>query len=339
MKPLVLFLASFLAAIILTPLAKLIAGRFKILDYPNKRKIHKTPVPLLGGVVVWASFLIALLYAGPRQTEIKGLVLGGSLVMLVGLIDDIKGLSALFRLIIQVIASVIIIKYGVCLSFFPPTLWGDMAEILLTIFWVVGITNAMNFLDGLDGLATGVSAIVLACFLVIAILTGQPAIIALTLAALGACLGFLIYNLRPFNIFLGDAGSNFLGFILAGFAVLGDWAYNNEVALVVPVLILGVPIFDVIFTTIMRVRHGEVKNFKEWLEYTGRDHFHHRLLDMGFSPLKATIFIYFVSLSLGISAIVLLKAPLIHAILILVQISIIFILIAALMVAGKKATR
>ncbi|MDD5546650.1 MAG: MraY family glycosyltransferase [Candidatus Omnitrophica bacterium] len=339
MKPLILLLISFLSALILTPIAKLIARRFKILDLPNKRKIHKAPVPLLGGAVIWLSFLIAILYAGPRQSEIKGLVLGGSLVFLVGLIDDIKGLSALFRLIIQIIASAIIIKSGVCLSFLPPTLWGDMAEASLTVFWVVGITNALNFLDGLDGLATGVSAIALACFLIIGILTGQPVIIALTLAALGSCLGFLTYNLRPANIFLGDAGSNFLGFILAGFAILGDWAYNNTVALVVPVLILGVPIFDVIFTTVMRIKNGEVKNLKEWLEYTGKDHFHHRLLDMGFNPLTATVFIYFVSLAFGISAIVLLKAPLIHAILLLVQISIIFTLIAALMVVGKKATR
>ncbi|MDD5310913.1 MAG: MraY family glycosyltransferase [Candidatus Omnitrophica bacterium] len=339
MKPLILLLISFLSALILTPIAKLIARRFKILDLPNKRKIHKAPVPLLGGAVIWLSFLIAILYAGPRQSEIKGLVLGGSLVFLVGLIDDIKGLSALFRLIIQIIASAIIIKSGVCLSFLPPTLWGDMAEVSLTVFWVVGITNALNFLDGLDGLATGVSAIALACFLIIGILTGQPVIIALTLAALGSCLGFLTYNLRPANIFLGDAGSNFLGFILAGFAILGDWAYNNTVALVVPVLILGVPIFDVIFTTVMRIKNGEVKNLKEWLEYTGKDHFHHRLLDMGFNPLTATVFIYFVSLAFGISAIVLLKAPLIHAILLLVQISIIFTLIAALMVVGKKATR
>ncbi|MFA5339106.1 MAG: MraY family glycosyltransferase [Candidatus Omnitrophota bacterium] len=339
MKPLILLLISFLSALILTPIAKSIARRFKILDLPNKRKIHKAPVPLLGGAVIWLSFLIAILYAGPRQSEIKGLVLGGSLVFLVGLIDDIKGLSALFRLIIQIIASAIIIKSGVCLSFLPPTLWGDMAEVSLTVFWVVGITNALNFLDGLDGLATGVSAIALTCFLIIGILTGQPVVIALTLAALGSCLGFLTYNLRPANIFLGDAGSNFLGFILACFAILGDWAYNNTVALVVPVLILGVPIFDVIFTTVMRVKSGEVKNLKEWLEYTGKDHFHHRLLDMGFNPLMATVFIYFVSLSFGISAIVLLKAPLIHAILLLVQISIIFTLIAALMVVGKKATR
>ncbi|MDP2942627.1 MAG: MraY family glycosyltransferase, partial [Candidatus Omnitrophota bacterium] len=235
--------------------------------------------------------------------------------------------------------SAIIIKYGVCLSFFPPTLWGNIGEVFLTIFWIVGITNALNFLDGLDGLATGISAIALVCFLIIGILTQQPIIIVLTSAMLGSCLGFLPYNIKPSNIFLGDAGSNFLGFMLAGFAILGDWAYNNAVALVVPILILGVPIFDVIFTTIMRVKNGEVKNLREWLEYTGKDHFHHRLLDLGFNPLIATIFIYFVSLSLGISAIVLLKAPLIHATLFLVQASIIFTLIATLMVAGKKRAR
>lgn len=339
MKPYILFLISFLSALILTPLAKLIARRFKILDHPNKRKIHKAPVPLLGGVVIWFSFLIALLYAKAWQSEIKGLILGGSLVLLVGLIDDIKGLSALFRLIIQIIASAIIIKYGVCLSFFPPTLWGNIGEVFLTIFWIVGITNALNFLDGLDGLATGISAIALACFLIIGILTQQPIIIILTSAMLGSCLGFLLYNIKPSNIFLGDAGSNFLGFILAGFAILGDWAYNNAVALVVPILILGVPIFDVIFTTIMRVKNGEVKNLKEWLEYTGKDHFHHRLLDLGFVPLIATVFICSVSLALGISAIVLLKAPLIHATLLLVQASIIFILIATLMVINRKVAR
>lgn len=339
MKPTTLFLISFLSTIILTPLAKLVARRFRILDHPNKRKIHKAPVPLLGGVVIWLSFLIALLFANVWQAEIKGLILGGSLVLLVGLIDDIKGLPASFRLIIQIIAAAIIMKYGICLSFFPPTLWGNIGEVFLTVFWIVGITNALNFLDGLDGLATGIAAIALICFLIIGVITQQAIVVALTLAALGGCLGFLRYNLKPANIFLGDAGSNFLGFILASFAILGDWAYHNVVALVVPILILGVPIFDVIFTTIMRIKNKEITNLIEWLEYTGKDHFHHRLLDLGFNPLMATIFIYFVSLALGISAIVLLKAPLIHAILLLMQATIIFILIATLMVAGKKVAR
>ncbi|MDP2943618.1 MAG: MraY family glycosyltransferase, partial [Candidatus Omnitrophota bacterium] len=222
MKPLILFLISFLSALILTPLAKLAARRLGILDHPNERKIHKTPVPLLGGVVVWASLLFALLYANLWQSEIKGLILGGSLVLLTGLIDDIKGLSALLRLIVQIIASVIVMKCGIVISFLPPALWGNVAEVLLTIFWIVGITNALNFLDGLDGLATGISAIALVCFLIIGILTQQPIIIILTSAMLGSCLGFLLYNIKPYNYFLGDAGCNFFGFILAGFAIFVD---------------------------------------------------------------------------------------------------------------------
>ena len=322
-------------SLIITPLIRFMARRWGIMDRPNRRKIHLHPIPLLGGLAVFCSFVISLLFVGGLNLQAKGLIAGASLILVVGVIDDIKKLKAAKRLFWQLIACLILIKSGVVFTFLPQNFMGLLGEWLLTILWVIGITNALNFLDGLDGLACGFSVIAASFFLIICLATGQVVVALVCAAFIGACLGFLPFNFRPASIFLGDAGSTFLGFCLAATAVMLNWAEDNVIAIAAPVLILGVPVFDVIFTTIMRVANGRVKNINQWLEFTGKDHFHHRLLDLDFKVTAVVSFICCVSFALGLSALVLLRSGIREAILLLLQASIIFSLIAILMLSAK----
>lgn len=336
MKLLFVFLISLFSALFLTPLLRRVAVRFKLLDQPDPRKIHTRPVPVLGGAAVFVGLMLALAFTNTFSRDINGIILGGMLILVVGVIDDIRTLPALVRLGLQILAALIVIKSGVVLTFLPNNLLGYIGEWTLTILWVVGITNALNFLDGMDGLATGLGIISGLGFFIVAYQTNQPLIMALSLALVGSSLGFLPYNLKPQNIFLGDSGSTFIGFILASMAIMGNWAEDNVIALSLPILVLGVPIFDLIFTTVMRVANGEVRNVIQWMEYVGRDHFHHRLVGLGLRPFGAVSFIWFVSICLGLSAVVLWKAQTIDALLLLVQASIIFTIIAVLMIVGKR---
>jgi UDP-GlcNAc:undecaprenyl-phosphate GlcNAc-1-phosphate transferase len=256
--------------------------------------------------------------------------------MIVGLIDDIIGLSAPVRLFWQLIVALIISIFVVRVTFLPHGLWGDIGEIIITVIWIVGLTNAYNYLDGLDGLAVGSAVINLFCFSVILYTTKQYSLVILTIILMGACLGFLPYNFKKAKIFLGDAGSTSIGFTLAYIALIGNWAEDNIVKITIPILILGVPIFDMIFTTIMRTKKLKIKTLLEWLQYGGKDHFHHYLVDLGLQPLGAVVFIYFLTLSLGISAIMVSNDQAIEAFLTLSQASIIFGVIAVLMVVGKR---
>lgn len=251
----------------------------------------------------------------------------------------------MFRLMVQTAAVAVLIRSGVVLTFLPPTWWGLAGEWALTFLWVVGITNAFNFLDGLDGLAGG-SAVINAFFLgAYAVTTGQTDLTILSFALLGATLGFLPYNYKPHRrdaageIFLGDCGSTFLGFCLASLAVMGDWAEGSPKDLIVPVLIMAVPIFDMILITIMRFREGLVHNLTEWIVYTGRDHFHHRLLGLGMRKKEAVAIIFLVNLCLGISAFLLKGSSTTDALLVLGQVTIIFGIIGYAMVVMRKRRR
>jgi len=336
MKTFSIFLVSFLVTYLSTPLFRKLATGLKILDLPGPRKIHKSATPLLGGVAIYLGLLSGFLLSLKNLYSLTAILIGATVVMIIGLVDDIIGLSATFRLVCQLIIALIISIFVVRISFLPSSLWGDIGEIIITVIWIVGLTNAYNCLDGLDGLAAGSAVINLFCFAVILYNTKQYSLVILAIILMGACLGFIPYNFKRAKIFLGDAGSTFIGFTLASIALLGNWAEDNIVKITIPVLILGVPIFDMVFTTIMRIKEVKVKTFMEWLQYGGKDHFHHYLVDLGLRPLGAVVFIYFITLSLGISAIIVGNDQAIEAFLTLSQATIIFGVIAVLMVAGKK---
>jgi len=332
-----LLVFSFFLAFFSAKVVGRIAVRLKILDHPNERKIHKKPVPLLGGLAIFGSYVATIIFNFNFSIELKGVVIGGTIILLIGLIDDIKHIPATWKLVSQVLASGVLILYGVRLSFLPGTWWGNAGEVILTVIWVVGITNAVNFFDGMDGLATGITAICSVSFFIVAQITGQSYLGFLTIALAGSCLGFLKFNFKPASIFLGDAGSTFLGFTLAGIAVMGGWAEKNpKVALSLPIIILSVFIFDMIYITIARVWDGRVRNFKEWIEYTGKDHLHHRLVALGFNETQTVLLIYLIAACLGLGGINLLATEDLKIYFEFIQAFFIFIIVVILMIAGRK---
>lgn len=334
-----LLLLSFGIGFILTPLVCWLAQRLQVVDVPGGRKAHSEPTALLGGVAVYLAFAITIVRNFSFSEELKGVALAGTLIFAVGLVDDLRALPARIKLICQLVAVGILIKYGVVISFFPHGFWGDTGEWLLTALWVVGITNAVNFLDGMDGLAAGSCAINAFFFGLVALQNSQDYMMYLSMALLGSCLSFLPYNFRyrqPALIFLGDAGSNFLGFMMAALGIMGDWAGDELVKLIVPVLILGVPIFDTSFISFMRVKHGQVRNVGEWLAYTGRDHIHHRLEALRIGRAGAVLVIYAVTTWLGLSALVLKNATGLNALLQVAQSVIVFLLLGFFMVFVER---
>lgn len=336
MKTIILFIFILLVVYFITPLFKRLAIRFNILDMPSERKVHKKPTPLLGGLVVYIGVMLGFLFSYKNLNFLSGVLISATIIFIIGLIDDIRGLSAQFRIIGQFIATLIIISLGVRLSFLPNNIWGNIGEIILTLIWVIGITNALNYLDGIDGLAAGIAAISLFFFSIISYQTRQFGISLASLIIMASCLGFLPHNFKRAKIFLGDAGSTFIGFMLASIAVIGNWAEDNIVKISVPILILGIPIFDMVFTTVMRIAEGKISTIIEWLKYGGKDHFHHRLINLGLSPIEAVIFIYFVNVSFGISAIMVSNERGMVGILSILHASIVFAGIAILMVIGKR---
>lgn len=338
MKSIIIFVVSFLIAYLTIPILRRIAFALNILDFPGGRKIHEAPTPLLGGLAIYLSFLAGFFMNFNYLRPLLPTVIASSIIFFVGFINDIKELSVRFRLSSQVLACTTILVSGLRISFLPDVFWGNALEILVTFIWVVGVTNAYNCLDGLDGLAAGSAIINCMCFIVILYMTGQFSQGFLGIILIGACLGFLPANFSrdKRKIFLGESGSTFIGFMLACFSITGNWAADSWVRISIPALILGVPIFDMIFTTMMRVKEKKISTVLEWLQYTGRDHFHHYLVDVGFHPRGAVAFIYFISMSLGLSAIMVSNDKAFEAFITLSQASIIFGIIATLIVVGKR---
>ncbi|MBI4611283.1 MAG: undecaprenyl/decaprenyl-phosphate alpha-N-acetylglucosaminyl 1-phosphate transferase [Candidatus Rokubacteria bacterium] len=332
-------LFSFLLSFLLVRPVRAFALAMGIVDRPDSRKLHGEPIPLLGGVAIYLAFLISLLANSILTPALWGLLTGGTLVICISRVDDVRPLPAVFKLAIMLLATGIVIASGISLTLFPTrALWGQALNIFLTILWIVGLTNAMNFLDGMDGLAPGLAAIA-AFFLGIIAYQSQQVFLGWVAAALlGSTLGFLPYNFRPGDratIFLGDAGANFLGFVLASLAVMGEWAENTIVDLAAPILIFGVFIYDMIYITVDRVVSGKVKGVRGWIEYVGRDHLHHRMEHLLGRREHAVLLIYALSICLSVGATVLLMASALSAFLLLCQALSIFLILTILERKGR----
>lgn len=334
-----ILLIAFGASLAFTWLARRVAIECNVFDIPSGRKIHSAPAPLLGGLAVFAAYALALGLNFRFSIELKGIFIASAIIMLAGLVDDVKDLPALARLIIQVICAGIVIYCGVRIRIIPNTVpYAFAMESVITVLWIVGITNAINFMDGADGLATGIAVIAAGTFFTVAYLTGQDYFAFLNLALAGACLGFLFFNFHPAKIFLGDAGSSFLGFSLAALSVMGEWGDKNAViSLSIPLLVLAIPIFDIIYISISRIARGKVHTFREWIEYVGKDHLHHRLMAIGFTHVPMVLFIWLISLALAIDALVLKNATTYQALLLLLQGMIFLVIIMILMIAGRHS--
>lgn len=333
-------LFAFLGSCALTPVMVQISHHWNLVDIPTERKIHVQPTPRLGGIAVYAGFVGSVLMNSILPDWMTAVVVAGSLLLIVGVIDDIRELPASWKLVAQLVAAGIVIASGKVLTLFPAGVAGDTANMVVTLLWIVGITNAFNFFDGMDGLATGL-AILMAGFMgMVAFETEQPGLGWLAMAVIGACAGFFPYNFRgrqPASIFLGDGGSTFLGFTLACLAVKGNWANHSPlVSFSNPLLIFGVLIYDMIHITVERVVTGKVHSVKEWLDYVGKDHLHHRLERALGSRQASVAMIFLLTICLGLSAMALRHAGLQEAVLLLVQAGLIVAMVTLLEVTGRS---
>ena len=293
---LLILISALLLATGVTPIARAAARRLGIVDQPNARKLHVIATPMLGGLAIYVAFILALILFGDRFyiNQVAGILLGATLVSFMGLWDDRRGLGPLQKLMGQFLAAGILVLADVRISVLP---W-DWLNIALTLFWVVGITNAMNLMDNMDGLSGGIAAIAALFFLLFAAMSKQYLVGALAAALVGACVGFLLYNLNPASIFMGDTGSLFLGFVLAAGGIKLRFPANSAfVTWMVPVLVLAIPIFDTSLVIFSRLRRG-----LNPLTTPGKDHISHRLAVLTGSSREAVLICYLMAAMSGIVA-------------------------------------
>jgi UDP-GlcNAc:undecaprenyl-phosphate GlcNAc-1-phosphate transferase len=333
------FSISLLLTVILVPISNMIAVKFNAIDIPDQRRIHKYPIPRFGGMAIWLSFIISVIRGWHFSPEIISILIASSLIYMVGALDDIKRLSVKIRLFIQLIASIIIVAGGISITFtLKYGILGHIFSYLLTIVWLVGITNAFNFMDGIDGLASSMGFICSILFLLVLVNTNQYQVSIISASLAGCCIGFLKYNWNPAKVFLGDGGSTLIGFLLGTMAIYGTWSHNEILpAISLPLLILSIPIYDLVYTTISRIKNGKVKNIKDWLEYAGLDHLHHRLLAIGFDTKKAVIFISLLNILLGLEAsTIVVQDKITETFITIIQVFSIFIIISFIMIISRN---
>ncbi len=330
------FAVALCVSLLVTPAVIMLAKKTGALDAPNARKVHKKPIPRIGGLAIYTGFMAAIIFVAIKFNldaeslrETIGLVVSGSLIVALGLIDDYKNLPAKIKLLGQIVAAaVLVLAFDVRIDFvtdpFGDYIYLEWFALPATMFWLVGLTNTVNLIDGLDGLAAGVASIASFTIMLIALEQDFILVAVLTAAVAGAALGFLKYNFNPAKIFMGDTGSMFLGFMLAGISVTGAVKSVATIALVVPVFALGLPILDTTFAIVRRLRGG-VPIFKP-----DKGHLHHRLLSVGFTQRQAVLLMYVISALFGLSAIALTAVSYQIAVLIL------FVVVAAIFYGVKK---
>ena len=323
-------LTAAVVALISTPVVKSLAFRVGAVDVPKDgRRMHDHPIPRMGGLAIFFGFILSVLLFLPLTLQLRGMLLGAVIIVILGIFDDIYALPAKPKFLIQIVAALIAVWagnriYGLSnINIFSSDPYWELGWLSypISILWIVGITNAVNLIDGLDGLACGVSTISSMTLLVIALVVSEPDVALLMAALAGACLGFLPYNLNPAKIFMGDTGSTFLGFVLAVVSIQGLFKFYTIISFAAPFLILGLPIFDTCFAILRRLAKGQSPMTPD------RGHIHHRLIDMGFSQKQAVAVLYIISAILGLSAVVLTTNGTIRAMLFLM----------ALCVAGAVA--
>ncbi len=293
-----LLFGALVIAIALTPVSKWLAPHMGLVAHPRARDIHTKPVPKLGGLAILVGVLAMAVLLGqqPAFQQLAAIVIGATLMSFMGLVDDRFQLNAYVKLGFQVGVAIMAYLFDVRVMIFS----SPLLDGLLTVLWIVGITNAMNMLDNMDGLLAGVSAVIAAFFTVLAAINGQYLVSLLSAAVLGACLGFLFWNLNPASVFMGDSGSMFLGFLLACIAIkLRFIGQTPAVSWMVPVIVMGLPIFDTTLVTLSRLRRG-----KNPLTSPGKDHSSHRIANHGFSKREAVMILYLACGALGVIAII-----------------------------------
>lgn len=343
------FVSAFIFTFVATPNARKIA--FKIgegaVDKPkDARRMHKKPIPRIGGLAMIFGFIVPIVtilvfskISGDSQfwsqytfasRHTTGMFMALAIIVVMGFIDDCKDLPAKLKFVVQIVAALIVIFVGDIkidvftnpnfLSDNPYWVLPEWLSIVLTVIWIVFITNAVNFIDGLDGLAAGVSAIMSVSLVFISIRVGEYPIAILGIALMGSCFGFLPFNFNPAKIFMGDTGSTFLGFMLATLSIQGVFKSYAVISFAVPLLILGLPLFDASFAMIRRILRGESPMKAD------RGHLHHRLVDMGFSQKQTVFILYAISGVLGITAVLLAESGVLRALLVVIAMVILLLI-------------
>jgi UDP-GlcNAc:undecaprenyl-phosphate GlcNAc-1-phosphate transferase len=313
----------------LVPLCQFVSRRSDVVDRPREHKTHDSPTALFGGVAVFVAVWSALLFLVGQSfftwgAELRGLLIGSSIVLVLGLIDDSRDISPLVKFIGQLLATIVVIYHGVAISLFVGP---GLLTYTLTALWIVGITNSFNLLDNMDGLTCGVATICCFIFAVSSFRQGDPHTVVMSLTMGGALIAFLRFNFEPAEIFLGDAGSGFIGFYLAVLSVAANYLETSELQqlpIITPILIFSVPIFDTFSVMAIRILEGR----SIW--DADNRHFSHRLVSLGLSRRDAVLVIYLVTFTVGVLALLLARVNLFDAILLLVHAMAIFAIIVIL---------
>ena len=320
------FIVSFAFTFATTPLVRRFAFKIGAIDIPkDNRRMHKKPTPRIGGLAIIFGFTVATLCFAQPSRQLYGTLSGAAIIAVMGVIDDCKNLPAKLKFVIQIIAALVVVFAGDIkidvftnpnfLSDNPYWVLPEWLSVTLTVIWIVFITNAVNFIDGLDGLAAGVSAI-----MSISLRVGEYSIAILGIALMGSCFGFLPFNFNPAKIFMGDTGSTFLGFMLATLSIQGVFKSYAVISFAVPLLILGLPLFDALFAMIRRILRGQSPMTAD------RGHLHHRLVDMGFSQKQTVFILYAISGVLGITAVLLAESGVLRALLLVICVLILLLI-------------
>ena len=320
------FLLAFITAFVITPYTIRLARKVGAVDIPNDRRVNKTAMPRLGGLAVIAGFVMSAIYlvitmkvenkidfiSEGLDKKILGVFLGGIILTIICFMDDVKGIKPLAKLAGQLLAAIIVASCGVLIDNFEIPFKGNSIIInevfsyILTIGWIVGITNAINLIDGLDGLSSGITLIACISLLIIFSLNGSPLIAIILITALaGGIVGFLPYNFNPAKTFIGDVGSNFMGFAIAVISILGVAKTYTAIVIIAPIIVLALPIFDTIWAIIRRiVKSKSIKGvFK-----ADKGHLHHKLMARGYTQKQAVLILYGITATLGMVAIILLDS-------------------------------
>lgn len=310
-------IAGLIASLIITPMAIKAAHKVGAVDMPDARKVHQGAMPRMGGVAIYGGFLIGALLLGVYTRQLFSLLLAGTIVFGAGLYDDIKGISPRKKLLVQIIAAMVLVSSGVYVKFVTNPFSGGMIDLgvfgmPLTILWLVGMSNAINLIDGLDGLSSGISTIASLTIAVVCYTRGDYLTCVLAAILAASALGFLRYNFHPAKTFMGDCGSLFLGFMLGALAVMGFSKGATLISLFSPLLIMGIPICDTCFAIIRRLFQ------KKPIFQADKGHLHHCLLSYGLSHSQTVLVIYAVSLLMGVSAVLLAVLTTSQAVIILI---------------------
>lgn len=321
------FLLGLVTAFVVTPFSMRIAKKYGAIDVPNDRRVNKKPMPRLGGIAVIAGFFVSAIYLLISMSiegklvlfeedmlwlKLVGFFIGIIILGITCFIDDTKGIHSVTKLIVQIVAALIVVACGIRIENFEIPFLNGQAELnivlsyIITVCWIVGVTNAINLIDGLDGLSSGISLISCISLLIIFTLNGSPLIAIVLITALGGAIsGFLPYNFNPAKTFIGDTGSNFLGFSLAVISILGVAKTYTALVLIAPIIVLALPLFDTLFAIFRRIKNG--KSLKAVFK-ADKGHLHHRLMQKGYTQKQAVFILYGITATFGMFAVVLLDS-------------------------------